>query len=282
MKSRIPSTKASPSDILELIKIIEEHSVNLDLMKKKIHEYLLKRSRKGKRDKYNSVYAICFPTLKRLNLLEGKGTSIHLNPDGKTLIKTYNDKGLLGYKKLLAKIILRVDFEKAHVAENLMNFERDYVTLEELIKYLISKGVDTNEKDDRLKKWLRFLKFVNFIEEDDDKLKINKFQISAILHETQKINIDKFLEAFFTSYNKLQSKSRGSKYIKIPDLEREVCMKLRDHYFTTFDFRMNIKKLRRAKVNNKKILFSKPGAREKGGIRMDGVYYYYISIFNMG
>ena len=282
MKSRIPSTKASPADIIELIKIVKEFTGNIDIMRKKIHEYLLKKSRRGIRDEYNSVYAICFPTLKRLDLIKGKGATIHLSPDAEALIRTYEDKGTLGYKKLFAKIILRIDLEKAHVSENLRNFKKDHVSLDEIAKYLKSKGIDTNEKDDRLKKWLRFLKFVNFIEEEDNKIRINKFQINSIFCGKKAISFNKFLNAFFTSYEKLQSKSRGSKYIKIPDLEKEVCLKLQDYNFTTFDFRINLTRLRRKMIDNKKILFSKPGAREKDGIKINGIYYYYISIFNIG
>ena len=64
MVNKIPSTKASPDDIFHLLKIVEEHSGNIEVMKNKIHEYLLEKSSRGKRDKYNSVYAICFPTLR--------------------------------------------------------------------------------------------------------------------------------------------------------------------------------------------------------------------------
>lgn len=282
VKNKIPSTKAAPEDILELLCIIEKNTNNLELMKKSIHEYLLKKSRRGRRNEYNSVYAICFPTMKRLNLLEGEGTGIHLSTDGKALIKSHKEKGDLAYKKNLAKVILRVDFEKAHVAENLIKIDNDCISSEDLVGLLRNEGVDTNENDDRLKKWLRYLKFVNFIEECEGRLRINKFQIKGILHGKQKISFDVFLNAFLDSYSWLQGKARGSTYVKIPELEREVCKKLESHYFTTFDFRENLKKLRRTKVNNKKIIFSKPGAREKGGIKINNIYYYYVSIFNVG
>lgn len=282
MVNKIPSTKASPDDIFHLLKIVEDHTGNIEVMKNKIHEYLLEKSRRGKRDKYNSVYAICFPTLRRLNLIDGKGANVHLSPDGKTLVHIFETKGELEYKKFLAKVILRVDFEKAHVAESLMDYEDKYISYEILSKYLRSKEIDTNEKDDRLKKWLRFLKFVKFIEEKEERIWINKLQINAILNGPQSIDFNTFLEAFVESYEKLKAKSRGSKYIKIPDIEREICLRLEKHNFTTFDFRRNLVKLRNVKVSNKKILFSKPGAREEGGIKIDGIYYYYISIFDTG
>jgi len=282
VKSKIPSTKASPEDVLDLLKIIKKHAGNIELMRRNIHEYLLKKSKRGRRNKYNSVYAICFPTLKRLNLLDGEGPDIHLSPDGEALIKAHEEKGDLDYKRLFAKIILRVDFENAHVAENLMELSKDTISNKELVDFLKSRGVDTDENDDRLKKWLRYLKFVNFIEEYKGKFRINKFQINGILYGEQKIDFDVFLNELFKIYNKLQSKARGSKFVKIPELERELCTKLRDYYFTTFDFRENLKKLKRKEINNKKIIFSKPGAREKGGIKINGIYYYYISIFNIG
>lgn len=282
MVNKIPSTKASPADVFNLLKIIEEHAENIDAMKSKIHEYLLKRSRRGRRDEYNSVYAICFPTLRRLNLIEGKGVNVHLSSDGKTLVHIFKTKGEFEYKKFLAKVILRVDFEKAHVAENMLNYKYNHISYEELAKYLRNNGIDTDDSDDRLKKWLRFLKFVKFIEEKEERIRINKFQINAILNGPLLIDFSKFLNAFIESYEKLKAKSRGSKYIKIPDIEREVCLRLEEYNFTTFDFRKNLVKLRNLKISNKKILFSKPGAREEGGIKIDGIYYYYISIFDTG
>ncbi len=282
MISKIPSTKASPDDIFGLLKIVEDNTGNIEVMKSKIHEYLLKKSRRGKRDEYNSIYAICFPTLRRLNLIDGKGADVHLSPDGKTLVHIFKKKGELEYKTSLAKIFLRIDFEKAHVAKNLMGYKDNFISYDDLTKYLRSKGIDTNEKDDRLKKWLRFLKYVKFIEEKDEKIRINKFQINAILNGPQLIDLNKFLEVFIESYEKLKIKNRGSKYIKIPDLERDVCLRLEKYNFTTFDFRKNLVKLRGAKVKNKKILFSKPGAREEGGIKINGIYYYYISVFDTG
>lgn len=282
MVNKIPSTKASPADVFNLLKIVEEHTGNIDAMKRNIHRYLLEKSRRGRRDEYNSVYAICFPTLRRLNLISGKGANVHLSPDGKTLVNISETKGELEYKKFLAKTILRVDFEKAHVAENLIGYKDNYISYEELTKLLRSKRIDTHDKDDRLKKWLRFLRFVNFIEKKEEKIRINRFQINAILNGPQVIDFNKFLEAFIDSYEELKAKSRGSKYIKIPELEREVCMRLEKFNVTTFDFRKNLVKLRGKKLNKKKILFSKPGAREEGGIKIDGIYYYYISIFDTG
>lgn len=282
MSSRIPSTKAAPADILDLMQIISENVGNLERMKKEIHKYLLKKSLRGKRNEYNSVYAICLPTLKRLDLVEGEGNNIRLSQDGEVLINTYKNKGDLEYKRLFAKIFLRIDFEKAHVVENILKYDSEYVSFNKLVEYLKENGVDTDEKDDRLKRWLRLLKFVNFIEEEGDKLRINKYQINGILYGKHKISYERFIDTFFEAYERLQQKGRGSKFVKIPDLEREVCKRLKTYYYTTYDFRQSITQLRGKQIDNKKIVFSKPGAREKGGIKIEGNYYFYISIFNIG
>lgn len=278
--TKIPSTKAAPEYLPDLLKIIDRNTGNIENMKREIHEYLLNKSSRGKRNEYNSVYAIAFPTLKRLELIQNKGADVSLSQDGKLLLKRFNEKGLNEYKKLFAKILLRVDKEKAHVVGNLISFDKETASFEEIVNHLRENGVDTNLKDDRLRRWLRFLLYVDFIKDFDKKFIINKSQIKSIEKVKKPVNFDAFLDVLTQEYNKLKIKNRGNIYVKIPELERQVCEKIEN--FTTFDFREYLKKLKNHKIIGKKIIFSKPGARETGGIKIDNVYYYYISIYETG
>ncbi len=280
-QTRIPSTKASPDLLIDLMKIIDKHTGNLELMKKEIHKYLLDKSVRGKRDEYNSVYAITFPTLKRLELIDGKGSEVHLSPDGRTLLDIFEKDGILQYKKNLAKLLLRIDAEKALVIENLLLLNKPKISLKELVTALKDAGVETSEKDDRLLKWLRFLKFVDFIENDGKDFLINAFQIKSIREGKKPVDFNTFLDALFDEYQKLVIKNRGNIYVKIPDLQRRVCERLGNLRFTTFDFRDYLIKLKRTNIRGKKVIFSKPGAREMGGLKIDKAYYYYISVYKI-
>jgi len=276
----VPSTKASPDLLVDLMKIIDGHTGNIELMKKEIHRYLLEKSTRGKRDEYNSVYAITFPTLRRLELIDGKGSGVHLSSDGKILLDIFEKNGVLHYKKNLARLLLRIDAEKAHVIENLLVLNKPEISIGELVAVLKKAGVDTNETDDRLLKWLRFLKHVDFVDyKNVNSITVNLFQITSIMEGKKPVDFDAFLVALFEEYQKLVSRNRGNVYVKIPELQRKVCTRLENLHFTTFDFRDYLTKLKTTNIRGKKVIFSKPGAREMGGLKIDKTYYYYISVY---
>jgi len=277
--NKIPSTKASPEQILDLIRIVRKYSGDIEAMKAEIHSYLLNKSTKGKRNAHNSVYAITFPTLRRLGLIDNKGRNICLSHDGKLLLNIYSKQGILEYKKAFAKVLLRIDFEKAYVIKCLLVWKKDSISIGELSDLLKKERIDTSSGDDRLLRWLRYLKFVRFIEPSDNKIKINHFQIKAIKEDRVKVTFNKFVYIIIEDYNRIKTKNRGSIFVKIPELEHYVCNSLFKLNFTTFDFRNYLKRLKNEKFKNMKIIFSKPGAREENGITIDGIYYYYISIY---
>lgn len=275
--SLIPSTKASPEWILDLLKIVSSNTGDIPSMKSAIHKYLLSQSMKGKRNERNSVYAIAFPTLDRLGLKQGRGKNVRLSEDGKVLLKG-SKKGIEEYKKLFAKIVYRVDSEKAHVLEALLTLEKESVGRDELVAALSSFGISTSPKDDRLNKWLRFLEYSNFISREDGTFCVNGAQVRAIERGGPPAEFGDFLREFFAEYRRLRAENRGNAYVKIPDLERAVQSRFANVEFTTFDFRRYLKKLKGFSDPQGRVLFSKPGARESGGIWINSNYYFYVSI----
>jgi hypothetical protein len=273
----IPSTKASPEWILELLKIVSANTGDMQAMKSAIHEYLLAQSTRGKRNERNSVYAIAFPTLNQLGLKQGRGENVRLSEDGEILLSS-SKNGIEEYKKLFAKIVYRVDSEKAHVLEALISLGKATVGRDELVVALKSFGISTTPKDDRLNKWLRFLEFCGFVSRDDGTCRVNTAQVRAIEKGGPQAEFGDFLRVFFEEYRRLKAENRANVYVKIPDLERAVQNRLADVEFTTFDFRSYLKRLKGFSGRQGRVLFSKPGARESGGIRINGNYYYYVSI----
>jgi hypothetical protein len=275
----IPWIKLNPKDILPILEIVKKNENNYTLMKKKIHEYLLEESPTGSISFRNAVYALSFHTLRVLKLIKGKGTNLRLSTDGEILLKTYEKDNFEGYCKELAKIVARADQEDVGVLETIEKLNKDVFDTEDVTREL-NKESRIPLRNDRLTKWIRLLKFVRFVDEvDGNKYKYNKYQVSALNRKLQGMSLKDFFDVLNSEYQELTKKRRGNPYIPIPEIEDAVCNRLIDKGFMTFDFRKYLKQLNNNKVRGYTTYFSKPGARESGGLRIDSTYYYYIAIF---
>lgn len=274
---KIISTKLNPKDILPILRIIND-SDRVDVIRNRIYEYLNSVSPRGHISMRNAVYALAFPTLRQLKLVIGRGKYIRLDADGQLLLETYDKQGKEEYMRLLAKTILRADTENAAVMGILSEGKKSSFTKEEIVRKLLQNDVDTSADDDRLVKWLRILKFVGLIEWSDNLYSVNHLQINA-LQKNANVSSKSFNLTLIDSYEKLMKERRGNPYIPIPLIEREVCSRLSDRGFTTFDFRKRLVSLKGRKIDGYRLFFSKPGAREPNGLRINGQYYYYVALF---
>ena len=276
---KIPSTKLNPRDILPIIEIIQKNEGNIEAIKDKIHSYLSNVSEKGKITERNAVYALAFPTLKRLNLLVGKGEQIRLSVDGRMLFRVYETKGIDAFNRKLAYIIFRADKESADVLGAIKDSRKEHLSKREIASKLIEKSIETSVADDRLTKWLRILKYVRFIDKVDNLYTFNDYQLSAVKRESAKVPLDVFFNKLLQAHHKLTRERGGNPFIPIPEIEREVCSQFVDEGFTTFDFRRHLSELKGKTIDGYTVVFSRPGSRESKGLRIKGEYYYYIAIF---
>lgn len=277
---KIPSTKLNPRDILPIMEIIQKNEGNIEAIKEKVHSYLSNISEKGKITQRNAVYALAFPTLKRLNLLIGKGDRIRLSVDGGMLFRIYETEGIDAFSRKLAYIIFRADKESADVLGAIEDSRKEHLSKREIALRLVEKGIETSVADDRLTKWLRILKYVRFIDKVDSLYMFNNYQLSAVKRESVKIPLNVFFNKLLQAHRKLTRERRGNPYIPIPAIERQVCSQFADKGLTTFDFRRHLSELRGKTINGYTVVFSKPGFRESKGLRIKGEYYYYIAIFS--
>jgi len=275
---KIISTKLNPKDIYPILEIFKKND-SVDIIKEKIHEYLSIVSPTGKISKRNAIYALALPTLKRLGLLNGSGKNIHLTSDAELLLKKYEEEGTLSYKKQLAKVIYNTDKNNAGILDLLYNNNINEISKENLIELLKNNKIETKINDDRLNKWLRILNYVDFIEYNNY-LKINRFQINSILSD-KVVDDDIFINTLLKSYKELVREKRGNPYIPIPKLQSKVCNELLDKGLSTYDFRKKLVNLLQKENSKYNILLSKPGAREPNGLRINGEYYYYLSIYEV-
>ena len=151
-KNKVISLKAKPNQILKFLKLIKENQGQIEIIKEELHKYLLKESLRGKREKRNSVYAIALPSLKKLDLIEGRGDKIKLNTNGELLYNTFTNKGITEYKRLFTKFLFLIDRENCNILEIFTNIKEENIGFEKLIEKLIEKEVNTSQKDDKIKR----------------------------------------------------------------------------------------------------------------------------------
>jgi len=274
----IPPIKLHPKDILPILQIIKDNDDH-GLVRKRIHRYLSDVAPTGSISFRNAVYALSFHTLRVLKLIEGRGEELHLSVDGLILVNTYAKNGTESYYKELAKIVARVDREYVHVLEAIQDLDSEVFRVEDLQKQLVTRGVESPSRGGKLTKWLRLLEYVRFVDKINDEYQFNEYQLRAIDKDFIGISLESFFHILKGSYDVLTSKRRGNPYIPIPEIEDYVCHRLLNEGFSTFDFRRYLKRLYNRKVDGHNVYFSKPGAREANGLRIDSNYYYYVAIF---
>lgn len=284
---KIPILKATPKMIVDLLRCVEINRSNIPEMKNCIHNSLQKISgSKKKRNIRSDVYGIAFPSLRKLRLIVDRGQFLQINSNGKLLLKSYSSGGKGQFKFEFGRILLEIDKRKAKVIESLLEGKKNgqALTFNQLVALLIRKGVETHEKDERLRKWLPFLKDVNLISNrNNSSLEINLKLLKE--YEAAKTNtpFKTFVKQFFDEYEKLEIKE--GIYVPIYKLEMAVGSSLiqKGYFFNTFDFQNYLIGLLNeySSLDRKKIVLSEPGKREEEGIYVGKSYYYYISIYDM-
>jgi len=232
----------------------------------------------------NIVRAVTFPSLRHLDLLEGYWPKISLNPNGEIVLKAYRLHGKSAAMRKFGLIIYRVDNRKGGVIKTLLNLagKNDVTEFSRIVSSLRKKIEVTTEKekrilDDRLKRWFSYLKYVGFVDQEGETVKVNKSIIeSCAKGKRVEISDKHFIEVLMSKYNELvRQEGKGSVYIPIPSLRNAVCKEtgmLKDEFYD---------KLRSIRFTTKRysILLSEPMLRQKGGVSLGNKYYYYISIY---
>jgi hypothetical protein len=285
---KILMMKATPYMILELLKCVERNEGNIPDMKRCIHSYLQGlSSREEQRNIRSDVYGIALPSLRKLELTIGRGRFLQLNSNGKLLLRSNSSLGFSEFKYQFGRILYEIDKEKCKVVPSLLkasNQEKENaVTYKRLVSALLSNGVETHEKDERLRKWLPFLEYVDLIEKTGK----TSFRVNVKLIENYKLKkptapFQSFEEILFEEYEKLEA-TEGI-YVPIYKLVISVCDELieRGYFFNTYDFKASFITLlnKYRSLERKKILLSQPGKREEEGIYIADTYYYFISIYD--
>jgi len=287
---KIPIMKATARSILGLLECIDGNEGDIGGTKDCIHQHLQKLSVKERQRNIRSdVYGVALPSLRKLQLIIGHGSFLRLNCNGKLLLKSFSLRGFDEFKSHFRRIIYEIDNRKCKVISSLREVldskpNHDAATYEQLVSSLVKKGIETHENDERLRKWLPFLEYVDLIKTvDENSLHVNFDRVRDCERKGVSAPFELFERLFFEEYEKLEVKE--GIYIPIFALRDNVCIQLieKGHFFNTFDFEKLLIILlgKYSSLESKKILLSQPGKREEDGMYVDNTYYYFISIYDV-
>ena len=285
MSIEIPAVKLRSELVFDMLDIIDRFQDRPQKMREEIIRYYRSKSiREKPPSPKNIVRAVTFPSLRHLDLLEGYWPKISLNPNGIIVLKAYRLSGGSAAKRKFGLIFHRVDKRKGRVIKTLLSLagKNDTTEFSRIASSLRRKFRVKTQKEkrvlnDRLKRWLSYLKYIGFVDQEGEMVKVNKSIIeSCAKGKRVEISDKHFIEVLIDKYKELvREEGVRSVYIPIPSLRNAVCREtgmLKDEFYD---------KLRSIRFTTRRysILLSEPMLRQKGGISLGNKYYYYISIY---
>lgn len=271
----IPSFKAAPEDFTEFIKIIGNNPKNKGKITTEIHEYLKNKSkRKAVISVRNAINAIALPSLKKLSLIQGRGSDIELNENGKLLYDAVRKGDQGRYIRTFSKLIIEFDKNYVHLLELLSKLKRPF-TYQEIVELAQGNGYELAKKDDKISKWLNFLVYSGALIRDGKEFRISNIKLNG---EKPNVTDVEFLKTLLELYDYLNVELKYANYVPLPKIRNILCEKFSNRSFLSYDFDEYLRRL--YEKGTPKIVFSKPGKRVYEGLRIGKNYYYYISIYN--
>lgn len=287
MDMKIPAVKLRPDLVFLFLDIIDRYKHNPSGMRKEIvRNYRNHSARHKPPSEKNIVRAVTFPSLRHIDLVEGVWPKIVLNPNGIEVLNSYRNQGVAAAKRKLGVVIHRVDLRTCSIIEVLEELAEvnEIVGLNSLAETLEVRWRIRDEKEqrilvDRMKRWLQYLDYVDFVSYKKDFIKVQKSIIeSAAKGEGIDISVGIFTQILLKEYEQiLRKRGGGSLYVPIPELRDAVCKRipgmLKDEFYDYF-------RSVRFTTSRYSIMLSEPMLRQEGGIRIGDKYYYYVSIYN--
>lgn len=276
--NEILPVKARGETIPNLLKIIQTYEGEASRIKEEIVRYLQNESQRQKKPSPRILYfAVTIPTLRKLKLIEGEGVSIHLSPNGKRLADSYRSGGMQEFKRKFAYHLLQIDKANGDVTGILQ--KSPSLSIKELSDRVNSSGRTTL---DRLRKWLNYLKFVDLVKFENEKVILRSSQLNACTEkEHLKVEEDKFVQTLINVYEEIRRENTGLVYVPIPMIRDGVCERFKDKGMWTWDFDEMLVSLPR-ETETYILQFTQPMERKEGGISIGNRYYYYLHIHKKG
>ena len=284
MTNEIPAVKMIPHTIPKVLQIVGETEGDVGEMKRQIAIYLQNESlRRRKPSERILFYAVTVPTLRKLDLIEGEGTQLRSNENGRRLMDAYLSEGVVGFQKELACLLLRLDrIDDRGLVDLIFDLQTEgkNVTLEKLAQELRDRWSEMNNFLNRIDRWLGYLRYADLIIKDGGRISVNQAQISACEMGTSgtEISEGEFSAVLKEEYRKIKASGKGLTHVPIPMIRNAVQRRFKSKGMWSWDFDALLARI--PKETDRYILqLSPPMVREEGGLELNKRYYYYLSIY---
>lgn len=272
MKIILLALKISPTDVLPMLKIIEENEGNRKEMEQLALEHYKKTSKQIASPHLNPFRVRVAHSLRKLRLLQGENKTVTLTPEGKYLHSISDNLEM--YKKELSRILLQLDDEKCHILDIFRRTKND-LKYNDIVEELSKQDTIVKKTDDKLHRWLQFLSYCELLTLAPPTYHFNSDMITALKSKSPPVSSKEFKKTLYAEYEKIK-KEKGT-YVSIPAIKTMVSSQLKNKGFTPLDFKEYLIKTMALK-SEKKITLSETGVRQVGGILHNKTYYHFLTI----
>jgi len=277
MEKSLPALKAKANLIPRVLGIIRDNEGSYVKIKQGVFDFWRHESKRRKPPtSRNSMRAVFGPTLRHLQLIRGERDNIKLQPPGKELLQEYQKDGESGYKKLLAKHIVKLDKEKWLNVLAYLKESSKRPTFDQLLNGVRSQIPDGIINEERLTKFLLYCQYVGLVSVKDDSIVLRASQYERCTRDSyRQVGNEEFFRLLHEAYELLRSPGQGSPYVPIPDVRGIVCER-GEIWLDDFDKKLtDIPK----ETEDYVIQLTQPMVRKPNGVVIGGKYLYYIAIY---
>jgi hypothetical protein len=279
MDDPIPAVKLPPNLLPRVCQLFVKNLSKPDVLKSEIVAYIRSASiRRNPPSEKNAFRAVTLPSLRHLGLIEGKWPDTRPTADMVEIVRAF-DQGSSQGKRVLGRIVASLDMKGPRLIDSVKNIH-PATNIDNLVRLFAKKIGASSEKEfrelqDRMNRWIGYLRFVEIISDTND-LKLNQTVLQLDMNRRPlSVSQKEFLRLLSQKYKELRRGNPDITYVPIPLIRDAVCLAkpgmLSDDFYEMLREAKNGKHVR--------MLLSEPMTRQEGGLRLGDKYYYYFSLY---
>lgn len=277
----IPAIKLPPGMVFGMLRVIDEHLEAPEEMSRVMVDYYRSVSMRVKPPSEKNIRrAVTLPSLRHLELIEGTWPMIRLTANSRQILTSLRGSDSGGAKRTMGRLLFGIDQGKVHVISVLEQrkapLERGMLLNTMAVRFGAGSEEDRRESNDRVGKWLGYLTYFELVRSNSE-IALNSTLIE-VFRSGHRLEPSKqeFVKTLIRKYNEINGRSSSQGYVPLPVVRDEVCAEFKG--MLAEDFYRNLMSIEH-NTEQYSILLSEPMTRQEGGLRVGGMYYYYIAIF---